>query len=56
MRGYFRRTTPKVKKGKVQRQAARGEGYAERYARQYADVIWHRYVENFEMYGVCFRV
>jgi len=29
------------------RQASRGEGYAERYALAYTDVIWQRYLEKF---------
>ncbi|MGD8452273.1 MAG: hypothetical protein PVJ57_10685 [Phycisphaerae bacterium] len=32
--------------------AARGEGYAERYALKYMDEIWHRYAERFGLPGL----
>ncbi|MBN1513462.1 MAG: hypothetical protein JXB13_15710 [Phycisphaerae bacterium] len=33
-----------------QRAAARGEGYAETYARKYEEVIWSRYLETFDLH------
>lgn len=32
------------------KQISRGEPYAEAYARQYADIIWQRYLETFELF------
>ena len=34
---------------KTPRNANRGESYAEEYARNYADVIWNRYAQVFDL-------
>ena len=58
-----RKTTPKVKDGRVQKKnrhdristkdkmdnAPRGEKYAEDYALKYEKIIWNRFFEEFNM-------